>query len=279
MSNDSPTPLLRVLSLGAGVQSTTLALMAAHGEITPMPDCAIFADTQSEPEAVYEHLRWLVSPNVLPFPVHIVTAGSLYDQIIGTPEGRNRNDGRPPMYIRNQDGSQGILKRQCTEDFKIIPIEREIRRLLGLRKGQHWPKEPVVEQWLGISLDEIIRCKPSRRPAIERRFPLIEKGMRRWDCFRWMEDRSYPRPPSSACVFCPFNSNPTWRAMRDEDGSDWSRAVTIDHAVRSRPYRGLVGEGYLHRSLVPLDQVDLRTGAERGQPDLFGNECEGMCGV
>ncbi len=29
---------LRVLSLGAGVQSTTLALMAAHGTIGPMPD-------------------------------------------------------------------------------------------------------------------------------------------------------------------------------------------------------------------------------------------------
>ena len=42
--NFAPTPdqassiRLRVLSLGAGVQSTTLALMAAHGEIGPMPD-------------------------------------------------------------------------------------------------------------------------------------------------------------------------------------------------------------------------------------------------
>lgn len=34
-----PAIRLRVLSLGAGVQSTTLALMAAHGEIGPMPDC------------------------------------------------------------------------------------------------------------------------------------------------------------------------------------------------------------------------------------------------
>jgi hypothetical protein len=42
-----------VLSLGAGVQSTTLALMAAHGEVGPMPDCAIFADTCWEPKAVY----------------------------------------------------------------------------------------------------------------------------------------------------------------------------------------------------------------------------------
>lgn len=44
---------LRALSLGAGVQSTTMALMAAHGEIQPMPDCAIFADTGWEPKAVY----------------------------------------------------------------------------------------------------------------------------------------------------------------------------------------------------------------------------------
>ena len=66
---------LRVLSLGAGVQSTTLALMAAHGEIGPMPDCAIFADTGWEPKAVYEHLAWLGSLNVLPFPIHIVSAG------------------------------------------------------------------------------------------------------------------------------------------------------------------------------------------------------------
>ncbi len=36
-----PSLRLRALSLGAGVQSTTLALMAAHGEIGPMPDCAI----------------------------------------------------------------------------------------------------------------------------------------------------------------------------------------------------------------------------------------------
>lgn len=44
-------PKLRVLSLGAGVQSTTLALMAAHGEFEQMPDCAIFADTGWEPRA------------------------------------------------------------------------------------------------------------------------------------------------------------------------------------------------------------------------------------
>lgn len=75
MNASIPSIRLRVLSLGAGVQSTTLALMAAHGEIGPMPDCAIFADTGWEPAAVYEHLAWLRSPNVLPFPVHIISGG------------------------------------------------------------------------------------------------------------------------------------------------------------------------------------------------------------
>lgn len=37
---------MNIISLGAGVQSSTMALMEKHGEITPMPDCAIFADTQ-----------------------------------------------------------------------------------------------------------------------------------------------------------------------------------------------------------------------------------------
>lgn len=77
----APSPIrLRVLSLGAGVQSTTLTLMAAHGIVGPMPDLAIFADTGWEPASVYEHLRWLMSPNVLPFPVHIVSAGNIREK-------------------------------------------------------------------------------------------------------------------------------------------------------------------------------------------------------
>ena len=57
------------------MQSSTLALMAAAGEITPMPKCAIFADTQAEPASVYRWLDWLEKQ--LPFPVHRVTKGNL----------------------------------------------------------------------------------------------------------------------------------------------------------------------------------------------------------
>lgn len=61
----SASHVLRVLSLGAGVQSTAVYLMALHGEIPPL-DHAIFADVGEEPEAVYAHLRWMQSLGGLP---------------------------------------------------------------------------------------------------------------------------------------------------------------------------------------------------------------------
>src|SRR5688572_32281679 len=47
-----------ILSLGAGVQSTALALLAARGEL-PLPEAAIFADTGWESAVTYAHLDWL----------------------------------------------------------------------------------------------------------------------------------------------------------------------------------------------------------------------------
>lgn len=268
--------MLTVISLGAGVQSTTMALMAARGEIGPMPDAAIFADTGAEPKGVYRHLDWL-EPR-LPFPVHRVSAGNLRDEIIGAMQGRNRMDARPPFFTN----TGGMLHRQCTQDFKIIPIERKVRNLLGLRKGQRGPKHPVVEQWIGISSDEAMRMKPSRRSYIKHRWPLIELGMTRAACLRWNEERQYPRPPKSSCTFCPYHSDKQWRDLRDNDPEAFAEAVMIDATIRPGmpgPKRPPGVAWWVHRSLVPLDQVDLRTDAELGQPDLFGNECEGMCGV
>jgi 3'-phosphoadenosine 5'-phosphosulfate sulfotransferase (PAPS reductase)/FAD synthetase len=66
---------LVVISLGAGVQSSTMALMAARGQIEPMPDYAIFADTQAEPKHIYSWLDWLETQ--LPFPLIRVTKGNL----------------------------------------------------------------------------------------------------------------------------------------------------------------------------------------------------------
>lgn len=274
LSRPLENPRLRVLSLGAGVQSTTLALMAARGDLGPMPDCAIFADTCSEPSSVYRHLEWLTG--VLPFPVHVVSAGSLRDQIVFGP----KKDGRPPMFIVGDDGRVGLTNRQCTQDFKIIPIGRKVRELIGLKPGARGPKVPVVEQWIGISTDEIIRLKRSRFSYIHMRHPLIEARMSREGCLKWLADRQYPLPPKSACTFCPFHSDAMWRAMKADDPESFAAAVLVDNALRSG---GIVRKGipFLHRSCQPLSAIDFSNAQDRGQSDIFGfeNECEGMCGV
>lgn len=85
---------LRVLSLGAGVQSTVMAIMADEGAFGDKPDCAIFADTGWEPKGVYEHLDWL--EGVLSYPVYRVSEGNIReDHIAGTKDVGARFAGMP----------------------------------------------------------------------------------------------------------------------------------------------------------------------------------------
>lgn len=184
-------PTLRVLSLGAGVQSTTLALMAAAGEIGPDLDCAIFADTESEPEAVYRHLAWL--ERQLPFPVHRVSAGSLRAAILDGMRGDRRMDARPPFFT----AGGGMLRRQCTQDHKILPIQRKVREILGVAKGRRVPAGVAVEQWIGISTDEASRMKPAQLAYVTNRFPLIEADMSRSACLAWCADRGFRDRPKA----------------------------------------------------------------------------------
>jgi hypothetical protein len=268
----------RFLSLGAGVQSSTLALMIAHGELEPV-DAAIFADTQWEPRKVYEWLDWLeaeIQRCPHPFPVYRVTEGSLREN---AKESKNTTGGRfatVPWFIVNPDGSQGMGRRQCTAEYKLKPLRRKQRELLGLKKGQR-VKEPMCETLIGISTDEIFRVKPSHDRFAVSRWPLIEKNMSRQDCLGWMERKGYPLPPKSSCIGCPYHSDNEWRAIK-ADPQLWADAVEIDRAIRE-PVRGQRGRQFMHRSCVPLDEVDLSTAADHGQVDMFNNECEGMCGV
>jgi hypothetical protein len=166
--------------------------MAAHGEITPMPDCAIFADTQAEPKAVYEWLDWLEKQ--LPFPVYRVTNGrSLATRALEmhvTADGRVYSKTDIPFFTLGLNGEQGMIRqRSCTRDFKIGPITKKIRALAGIKRGQ---KTRSVIQWIGISLDEATRMKPSREAWAVMRWPLIEARIRRSDCLLWMAAHQYP---------------------------------------------------------------------------------------
>lgn len=268
---------LRYISLGAGVQSSVLALMASRGEIGPMPNAAIFADTQWEPAGIYEHLDWLETQ--LAFPVHRVSFGDIRQMSLDTLEG----SWAPSMPVFVEDPvKRNMNHRQCTANYKIQPIYRKARELMGYKKGQRLPRDTVVESWMGISRDEIIRMKPSREWWVSNRFPLIEMNMTRNDCRLWFGEHYPGRTLSrSACIGCPYRSDKEWRTMQKQDPISWNDAVDFDHAMRqgSRHAFGMRNKTYLHQLTIPLDEVDLRSEQDKGQLDMFGEECEGMCGV
>jgi len=264
--------MIKVLSLGAGVQSTTLALMAASGELGEIPDCAIFADTGDEPAEVYRHLEYLMS-GVLPFPVYIAHRGKISEALLNGDKAA-----RPPLFF-HKNGKIGMMGRQCTTNFKISPIKKQIRKILGYGSRSRIPND-AAEVWIGISMDEIFRMRPSRVQYIKNRHPLIEKQMTRRDCLQWLAANNHPTPPKSSCWHCPYQSNNQWREKKINQPVEWNLAVEFDEKMRSIDMVKLNGiAGYLHPSAIPLSEVDLSTDQDRGQLDLFNNECEGMCGV
>ena len=288
MSYFEPPPKTKytVLNLGAGVQSSALALMAAKGEIGPMPDFAVFADTQAEPYGVYKWLDWLETQ--LPFPVIRVTKGSLTESVlkIRTKEKSQYGDGitylrtNIPVYGLMPSGDvKPALGRSCTADFKVAPILKEIRQRCGIKHGQ---KDITVTQWLGISYDEMQRMKLPSNLWTQHRWPLVEKRMTRSHCKDWMSKNGYPEPPRSACYYCPFHDDEEWRRLKTEDPEHFQKAVEFDKTYRRLQNENPGGfrvEVYLHKSCKPLDEVDF-TDKHKDQLGFdFSSECEGMCGL
>lgn len=270
---------LTVISLGGGVQSSVLALKAAVGEILPMPDYAIFADTGWEPQPVYRHIDWLEKQ--LPFPVVRVSAGDIREDLLAGRNSTGQSFTSIPLYVKSLSGKRSsIVKRQCTREYKLSPIETELRDLLGLGYRERVPEGIFTELWIGISTDEAAyRMKESRQRWITHRWPLLEQDYSRENCRAWFAERYPGRTlPRSACIGCPYHTDAEWSAMKQDDPRSWRDAVLVDDALRTNERaERFQGDVYLHSSLVPLSEITFKN--DPRQLSLFDAECEGMCGV
>jgi hypothetical protein len=241
-------------SMGAGVQSTVIALMVCEGTL-PKPYAAIFADTGWEPPAVYAQVDRIEAELLrVGVPLYRVSVGNLRDDAIN-PDHRYASI---PYFVRNPDGSEGMGRRQCTSEYKLGPINRKVRELLGARPPEfrRVPKGRVAEQWIGFTTDEIHRVKDQYGVQyLTPRYPLLDLGMSRKDCIRWLKSRGWGHTVKSACIGCPFHGNVQWRDLRDNHPEQWADAVEFDKAIRKGGARGLPlnGEAFLHRSRIPLD--------------------------
>lgn len=246
----------RVLSLGAGQQSSALLALSAAGRL-PRLDLVVFADTQWERRTVYdnvERLEKLATTAGIRF--ERVTVGPLRDAALG--------DFVPMPVFGHHDGKPVVMRQACTMQWKIKPIRRRVRELAGPLHGLR------VEMWLGISSEEVYRMKPSPVDYIEHVYPLIDMKWTRADCVEYLADQGLTDVPRSSCIACPFKSAGEYRRMAEEAPEEWADAVAFDEALRSRD-----DPMYVHHSRKPLPLI---LGAPI-ETDLWGNECEGYCGV
>ena len=265
-------PKARILSLGAGVQSSALLLLAARGDL-PRLDAAIFSDTGWEPAAVYAHLDRLEREIARPagIPIYRVSSGNIRSDALNP----THRFASMPLYIKNRDGGDGMTRRQCTSEYKLKPIKEKTRELLGADtrkdgKAGRVPKNRFAEQWVGISTDEISRAldkdgnlKIGDVKYSRNRYPLLELDMDREKCRALLTAHGFKGTPKSACIGCPFHSNLQWRQLRDHSPEEWADAVAFDEDIRSGAARAnaqghaLLGQAFLHRSRVPLGQAPI----------------------
>jgi hypothetical protein len=256
--------------------------MSCLGELERV-ERAIFADTGWEPKAVYEHLDWLAEFSAAHgIPVDRISCGRNIkaDEVSATVRGIKANGQRfasLPYFTKTGSGSFGMIRRQCTREYKIDPIKRHLRKLVSPPRRTPDLALPIVEQWYGISIDEAQRMRLADTWWIINHYPLVEIGMTRDGCLQWLDKNGFKRPVRSACIGCPFKHDNEWRWLRDNSPGEWQEAIAFDEVVRKNG--GEQGDLFIHASREPLKDVDLSTPEDHGQLNLWNAECAGVCGV
>lgn len=299
---------MKVISLGWGIQSWTMAAMSALGELEPV-DVALNSDTTWESVKTYEFIdrwsNWLGERGVKVVVVGVEKQAAKV--VSGEPDISAFTSKVPvvnawdnpeiPAYHSYPNGKpSGMLHRQCTNRWKIEPmkkflcdtimasnlywedvarlaygdvIDRSVYELVyqwSFDNRRMTKRAGCVEQWIGITVDEIERAKDSGVKWIKHRFPLLEKKMTRLDCILWLQSLGLPVPPKSACVFCPYHTRSAWAEMKREGGQDWETSVIVDESIRHK-LPGYVA--YVHPDRIPLKDIKISEDFGFTQGDMF----------
>ena len=270
--------MISIVNWGGGVQSTAImflviekhpALMKAIPDWMDPPTEFYFADTGDEPEAVYAHVDKM-RPILKEGGIDLIEVKRhkewpLSKHILDRAEAGRNGVSLIPMFV----AGGYPLKRGCTQDYKVNPIVRELKKRYG--KTDVW-------EWFGISADESQRMKISQKKHRHFWYPLIEMGWKRDHCIDYLKTKGI-ESPRSACYFCPFHSPLEWKRIGKKERQ---KAVDFENKIHAifdkKGITVLKNKPYLHRSMQPLEAIDFDS-----QMDLFydpmDDECFGVCGV
>lgn len=229
---------IEYLSFGAGPPSLALAILNIWGEVQPRAELVMWADTGWEKKETYRLLpvyeNWIVEMG-MEFVNVQAAEGPLQDYI------RAKSI---PIRVHT---ANAIGKRQCTDKWKIAPIEKYLH-------GRFGRDVPLIAQ-LGLTYDEGHRMKDPRVKRNKNRWPLIEKKLTRDMTIEIIELAGLPVPPWSACLGCPLQNDGRWRVIAGEHSEDFQKAVELDTFLRERARANGKGDVWLHWSRRPLGNI------------------------
>lgn len=265
---------MKILSCGAGMQSTALALMSCEKKMlaeklskrnlvgqtrmfsdelyphVPIYDAIIFADLGFEAPWVYQQVAFIAKAcrkAKIPF---IVLDMPLYDDYINK-FGKSRVVS-VPFWTIGEDGKKAKLRRNCTMDMKIYAIEKYVRwNLLGYAKGQRLKREDIDghEMHIGFSWEERRRMSDNPNPMFKNRFPLVDMCAERPDNYKYVLEKWGLETKASACCICPFHQNYFFKYLRENHETHYNAVVRMDELLeKNQPFTPIRSKIYISRS-------------------------------
>ena len=243
---------MRTFSFGAGVQSTAVLVLQAQGKLPEPYDVFLFANVgdDSEDPRSLEYFHEHHVPFAKKHGIELIEvqkhsrAGekqTLMSQLM-KPESRSL-----PIPVRMSNGAPG--RRSCTADFKIHVIRKWQR--------QHGSsRDNIAVCGLGISVDEIQRARTDSGfddQVLE--YPLLDLGLWRKDCYDIIEAAGLPKPPKSACFFCPFHDLNAWRELKRNLPEEFEKSCQLEETLNIRREKLGKDHVWLTRWAAPLRQV------------------------
>ncbi|MBW7475930.1 hypothetical protein K0T92_14385 [Paenibacillus oenotherae] len=283
---DGKDRIYHVLSFGGGTQSAHLLEQHFRGEINY--DFIIFSDTGAEPQFIHDQVRWWRSrqqeiENATPFiTTHHSSMERGLEEMLMRYIHTDYQRFQMPVYCSRIDEETGeiipagIMPRQCTVDFKIVPVKQMARRMvmnkLGLEYRQKMPDDIAFIIDIGFSYDEIKRIQRYESPQFKYMYlayPLVEENMTTQDSIDFLIANGLPTR-RSRCYLCPFNCDDhtigmDWDEIIRTEPISFLKACWFDEQLRKVQRSGskiMRSIPYLHYSRQPLMEV-YREGYER----------------
>lgn len=267
---------MKILSCGAGQQSTALALMSCENALhpgkfplVPVYDAILFCDLGGERDWVYRQVSFLVTQcSRVGIPFFILQDKNLKEDYLAH-YGKSRVC-TIPFWSIDENGKKGKMVRHCTIDYKIIQMQNFVRwNLLGYVKGERTKQEDIQahEMHIGFTHEEQQRIFESKCKIFINKYPMVEMGLTRKDNYAYVKEIWGLETRGSACLFCPFHTNYFFMDCKKHCKRDYQTILDID---------ALLEEGIPNRRIgVPNSKVFISRSRKRVK-DLEEAECQDM---